>query len=56
MEISTIERELNTTIELSDAQIAFFQKNNFIKIKEVLSPDTITHFNSLNLIIIKKNT
>ena len=46
MEISAIERELNTTIELSEAQIAFFQKNNFIKIKEVLSPDTITHFNS----------
>ena len=47
MEISAIERELNTTIELSDAQIAFYQKNNFIKIKEVLSPDTIAHFNSL---------
>jgi len=47
MGIGAIEKELNTTIELSAEQIAFFQKNNFITIQSVVSPETIAHFNSL---------
>lgn len=38
---------LNKTYTLTKEQIQFYEKNAFIKIKEVLSPEIIMHFNSI---------
>ncbi len=38
---------LNKTLTLTKEQIDFYEKNEFIKIKEVLSPEIIAHFNSI---------
>ena len=38
-------KDLNEPIPLSPSQISFYQKNKFIKIKQVLSPETIRYFN-----------
>ncbi|MCB9316100.1 MAG: phytanoyl-CoA dioxygenase family protein [Lewinellaceae bacterium] len=38
---------LNEPFPLTDAQIAFFEKNRFIKIKQVLHPDVVAYFNTV---------
>jgi ectoine hydroxylase-related dioxygenase (phytanoyl-CoA dioxygenase family) len=43
---SELQTELNSSYELSSEQIAFYQKNRFIKLKQVLSPECIDYFSS----------
>ncbi|MCL6274993.1 phytanoyl-CoA dioxygenase family protein [Muricauda sp. 2012CJ35-5] len=38
---------LDQSYTLSQTQLDFYRKNAFIKIKEVLSPEIVTHFNSI---------
>ena len=40
-----IEKDLTDTIKLNDDDIAFFRKNGFIKLKNILSPDTVNYMN-----------
>lgn len=42
-----IQRTLNETYSLSQTQLEFFQKNQFIKLKDVLDEETIAHFNEV---------
>ena len=42
-----IEADLNGEFKLTDAQIKQFQDQGFIKLKQVLSPATIEHFNEV---------
>ena len=37
---------LNEPYSLSQEQIDFYQKNRFIKLKEVLNPETVQFFNA----------
>ncbi len=41
------EQQLSEPMELTAAQIDFYQKNRFIKIKQVFSPEVIAHFNEV---------
>ncbi len=41
------EQQLTEPMELTAAQIDFYQKNRFIKIKQVFSPEVIAHFNEV---------
>jgi len=43
----SIQRTLNESYTLSQAQLNFFQKNQFIKLKDVLDEETIAHFNEV---------
>jgi ectoine hydroxylase-related dioxygenase (phytanoyl-CoA dioxygenase family) len=43
----SIQRTLNESYTLSQAQLDFFQKNQFIKLKDVLDEETIAHFNEV---------
>lgn len=40
-------KNLNEKYSLSKDQIAFYKKNKFIKIKQVLNEETVTHFNKI---------
>lgn len=40
-------QDLNTAYTLTDEQITFFEQNGFIKLKQVLSPATIAHFEQI---------
>lgn len=42
-----IQRTLNESYSLSQTQLEFFQKNQFIKLKDVLDEETIAHFNEV---------
>lgn len=42
-----IQRTLNDSYSLSQTQLEFFQKNQFIKLKDVLDEETIAHFNEV---------
>jgi ectoine hydroxylase-related dioxygenase (phytanoyl-CoA dioxygenase family) len=39
--------ELNAPFKITDEQVEFFRKNGFIKIKEVLTPETIAHIDEV---------
>jgi len=41
------EQQLSEPMELTAAQVDFYQKNRFIKIKQVFSPEVIAHFNEV---------
>jgi len=43
----SIQRTLNESYTLNQAQLDFFQKNQFIKLKDVLDEETIAHFNEV---------
>lgn len=43
----SIHNILNTPFSLSKEQIQFYQKNKFIKIKQVLNEETLTYFNKV---------
>ena len=36
--------DIDAHYPLSDAQIAFFRKNGFIKLSQVLSPELLEHY------------
>jgi len=42
-----IEAELNQPYDLTSAQIAFYKKHQFIKLKQVLSEETLQYFNGV---------
>ncbi|MEY5002144.1 MAG: hypothetical protein RLZZ211_2180 [Bacteroidota bacterium] len=42
-----IEAELNRPYDLTSAQIAFYKKHQFIKLKQVLSEETLQYFNGV---------
>jgi ectoine hydroxylase-related dioxygenase (phytanoyl-CoA dioxygenase family) len=42
-----IEAELNRPFDLTSAQIAFYKKHQFIKLKQVLSEETLQYFNGV---------
>ena len=44
MHESHFSSELNTPYALSDTQIAQFQQNGFIKLKQVFSPDLLDYY------------
>lgn len=39
--------ELEEPLDISQEQIDFYKKNNFIKLKNVLSPEVLSHFNTV---------
>jgi len=39
--------DINSAFSLKERHIDFYQKNRYIKIKDILSPTTISHFNDL---------
>ena len=42
-----VELELNEELRLNQQQVEFYKKNNFIKVKNVFSPELIAYFNRL---------
>jgi ectoine hydroxylase-related dioxygenase (phytanoyl-CoA dioxygenase family) len=42
-----IQRTLNESYSLSQTQLDFYQKNQFIKLKDVLDEETLAHFNDV---------
>jgi ectoine hydroxylase-related dioxygenase (phytanoyl-CoA dioxygenase family) len=42
-----IQRTLNESYSLSQTQLDFYQKNQFIKLKDVLDKETLAHFNDV---------
>ena len=40
-----LEIELNEELQLNQQQVEFYKKNNFIKVKNVFSPELIAYFN-----------
>ena len=49
--------DIDAHYPLSDAQIAFFRKNGFIKLSQVLSPELLEHYGrEINRLTLELNT
>ena len=50
----SIKEQLNQPYPLTDAQIAFYEQNRFIKLKQVFDQDTIDYFNGIISEVVKQ--